>query len=211
VNCIVVKDLSRLGRNYIEVGDYLERVLPGLGVRVIAVNDGYDSLTLTGSGHIVLGLRNLVNDIYSKDISRKICAALRVKQSNGDFIGSAAAYGFLKDVHNRNRLIINPETAPVVKQIFEWKAAGIGNIEICRLLEAQGVPSPGKYKFIKGIYKSPRFADSTWIPETIARILRHSVYLGHMKQGGGEIVVRDTHEAIITTELFDKVSSGVMA
>ena len=94
INCIIVKDLSRIGRNYIETGDYLERIFPMLGIRVIAVNDGYDSLNLTNGERLVTGLKNLVNDIYAKDISRKVIAAMHTKQKNGEFLGGYAAYGY---------------------------------------------------------------------------------------------------------------------
>jgi DNA invertase Pin-like site-specific DNA recombinase len=224
INCIVVKDLSRLGRNYIETGDYLESIFPTLGVRIIAVTDGFDSLGLTNSGRLVLGLKNLANDIYAKDISRKIISAIHNKQKNGDFIGPTAAYGYLKDKHNKNRLVVNPETAPIVKQIFIWKAEGISNTAICRRLEAKGIHSPSKYKYLKGIITNPKFENSLWVGVTITGILRNTVYLGHMTQGKARkslyegrprelvkredwIIVKNTHEAIVTQELFDTANA----
>ena len=224
VDCIVIKDLSRLGRNYIETGDYLERIFPMMGIRLIAVTDNYDNLNLTNGERLVSGLKNLVNDIYAKDISRKVCAAMRTKQKNGEFIGSLACYGYLKDSQNKNKLVINPETAPVVRQIFEWKAEGVGNTTICQRLEAQGVPSPSKYKYLKGIVKSPKFANRVWIAESVARILRNTTYLGHMSQGKHKgalyeskplkevrrddwIIVENTHESIVSQELFDTVNT----
>jgi len=224
INCIVLKDLSRLGRNYIETGDYLERIFPMLGVRLIAVTDGYDSLSLTNGERLVSSLKNLVNDIYAKDISRKVCAAMLTKQKNGEFIGGAACYGYLKDEGNKNKLVLNPETAPIVRQIFEWKAEGLGNTVISQRLESLGTPSPNKYKYLKGILHKPKFADSVWIPETIARLLRNTAYLGHMSQGkmkealyAGQpkremkrenwIIVENTHEPIVSQELFDAANA----
>jgi len=224
INCIVIKDLSRLGRNYIETGDYLERIFPMLGIRLIAVTDDYDSLNLTNGKRLISSLKNLVNDIYAKDISRKVCAAMLTKQKNGEFIGGMACYGYLKDKHNKNKLVLNPETAPIVLQIFEWKTEGLGNTAICQRLEAEGIPSPNKYKYLKGILKKPKFANSVWIAETIANILRNTAYLGHMSQGkmkealyAGQpkraikredwIIVKDTHAPIVPQELFDTVNT----
>lgn len=110
INCIVVKDLSRLGRNYIETGEYLEKIFPLLGIRFIAINDGYDSIEQVSNNGLIFGLKNLVNDIYAKDISRKSSTALRIKQKNGDFIGSYAAYGYLKTIEDKNKIVIDEET-----------------------------------------------------------------------------------------------------
>jgi len=226
INCIVVKDLSRLGRNYIETGDYLERIFPMLSIRLIAVNDCYDNTSLDNGAWLISGLKNLVNDIYARDISRKVCAAMRIKQKNGDFIGASAAYGYLKDSCNKSKLVVNPETAHVVRQIFEWKAESVGNIAICRWLSTQDIPSPSKYKYQKNILKNPKFAYSTWIPETISKIIRNTTYLGHMSQGKVKealyeskprrkikredwIVVKNTHEPIVTQELFDAANAVI--
>lgn len=224
INCIVIKDLSRLGRNYIETGEYLEKILPLLGTRIIAVNDNYDSLTLTNGERVVSNLKNLVNDLYAKDISRKSSAALRMKQKQGAFIGAYASYGYLKDPKDKNKIIVDQETAPIIKQIFEWKAEGLGNAPICRKLIDMGIPSPNKYRLEKGIVKDQRYAKSDWATPIIIRILECEVYLGHMVQGrkrgalyesGGHgkidksewTIVRNTHEPIITQELFDKANA----
>lgn len=126
VNCIVVKDLSRFGRNYKETGNYLERIFPFLGVRFIAVNDNFDTLTAerTQDGYIV-PLKNLINEVYSKDISKKIDAALTIKQQRGEFIGAWAPYGYRKDPDDKHHLVINEETAPTVRQIFKWRSEGM--------------------------------------------------------------------------------------
>lgn len=114
INCIVVKDLSRLGRNYVEAGNYLEKVFPFLNLRFIAVNDNYDSASLTSGEHLGATLKNVVNDIYAKDISRKSCSALKMKRVKGEYIGNYAPYGYLKDPQDKNHLIVDPETAPIV-------------------------------------------------------------------------------------------------
>jgi len=224
INCIVIKDLSRLGRNFIETSDYLERILPMLGVRLIAINDHYDSLNITTGERLVSGLKNLVNDIYARDVSRKVCAVMRTKQKNGEFVGATACYGYLKDKHNKNKIVVNPETAPVVLKIFQWKAEGLGNTTICQRLDAQGTPSPYKYKYLKGIMKNPKFNKSIWIPETVSKILRNTMYLGHMSQGKRKealyeslplretkredwIIVENTHEPIVSQKLFDAVNT----
>jgi len=222
INCVVVKDLSRIGRSYLEVGEYLEKIFPMLGVRVIAINDGYDSLTLTNGGRLVSNLKNLVNDIYAKDISRKSSAALRMKQKQGLHCCAFAPYGFMKDPDNKNRLIINPETAPAVRQIFEWKAEGVGDAQICRRLEELGLPSPGKHHNQQGMGKN--YGESRWNPRTLGRMLRNTMYLGHMTQGAwngalyegkikhernedSAIIVYNTHEAIVSQELFDRANA----
>ena len=225
INCIVFKDLSRLGRTYIETGELLETILPGLGVRVIAINDHYDNLNLSNGGRMVANLKNLVNDLYAKDISRKSSAALRTKQKQGAFIGTYASYGYLKDPNDKNKIIVDPETAPIVRQIFEWKVEGLGNAQICRKLIDMGISSPNKYRLEKGIVKDARYAKSDWATPVIIRILECEVYLGHMVQGrkrgalyedGGThklidesqwTVVRDTHEPIIPQDLFDSANT----
>jgi DNA invertase Pin-like site-specific DNA recombinase len=226
INCVVVKDLSRVGRNYIETGEYLDKIFPLLGVRLIAVNDGYDNLNITTNTQLMANLKNLANDIYAKDISRKIRAAFRIKQQNGDFLGTFAAYGYQKVYGEKNKIEVDPETAPIVRQMFKWKAEGVGNKLICRRLNNAGIPSPCRYRFLKGILKAERYAKSQWGESIIRQILENPVYLGNMAQGKNIsslcdgiklhsadkrdwIIVEGTHEPIVTQELFDTVR-GVM-
>lgn len=226
IDCIVVKDLSRLGRNYLESGEYLEMILPALGVRFIAVNDNYDSLNVTESNRLAFSLKNLVNDVYAKDISRKSSSALRQKQKNGAFIGSYAAYGYIKTPGDKNSIVVDSETAPVVRQIFQWKAEGVSYTQICRRLNDADIPSPCKYRLEKGILKDQRYEKAVWAPATIKSILRNPVYLGHMTQGkhGGAlyeglgrkrlppsewVIVENTHEPIIERKLFDRVQQSL--
>ena len=121
VECIVVKDLSRLGRNYIESARFIEKVCPFLNLRFISVNDGLDTETMTNESHLAVSLSNIINDFYAKDISRKVTSALRIKMERGDYIGNYAPYGYKKDPQNKNQLIIDDETAPVIIQIYEWR------------------------------------------------------------------------------------------
>lgn len=222
VDCVIVKDLSRFGRNYIEAGEYLEKIFPYLGIRFIAVNDGYDSLDPAACDVLSMHLKNLVNDVYARDISGKIGPVLRERQERGEFIGAWAAYGYLKSREDKHRIVIDDETAPVVRDIFHWRLQGLGCQAICRKLTERNIPSPGKYRYAKGLVKDERWAKVPWRVVTIKGILRNEVYLGHMVQGRkrqslfhGEtqtfvpkekwIVVRDTHEPIIDRNTFDAV------
>lgn len=223
VDCIVVKDLSRFGRNYREAGNYLERIFPLLGVRFIAVNDNFDTLTAerTREGYIV-PLKNIMNAVYSKDISRKILPALATKQRNGDFIGTWAAYGYQKCADDRHRIEPDEETAPVVWDIFQWRLFGLSYQSIARALNERGIPSPARYHYLKGDAKSERYANTLWSISVVKKILTNEVYLGHMIQGRKRsgfsegrkpykvpesewVIVRNTHEPLIDEDTFRTV------
>ena len=184
IDCIVVKDLSRFGRNYKETGNYLERIFPFLGVRFIAINDNFDTLTAerTQDGYIV-PLKNLINEVYSKDISRKSGSALETKQLKGEFIGAWAPYGYSKDPENKNHLIVNPDTAPIVRQIFAWRKERISVVQIGRRLNDAGIPSPSAYLYLTGAVKTEKYKDVLWHTQIIKSLLAHPVSLGHMVQG----------------------------
>lgn len=223
INCIVVKDLSRFGRNYKETGNYLERIFPFLGVRFVAVNDNFDTLTAerNENGYIV-PLKNIINEAYSKDISKKIVSALSSKQKRGDFIGAWAPYGYSKDPNDPHHLIINEETAPVVRQIFAWRVEGVSVVQIARRLNDAGIPSPSSYLYETGQVKTEKYKDVPWHNQVLKNLLSHPVYLGHMVQGrkrqsfyDGQkqvytpesewAVVPNTHEPIIDQHTFDAV------
>ena len=221
VNCIIVKDLSRFGREYIEMGDYLEKIFPLIGVRFIAINDHYDNNVT--SFDISVPIKNIINTLYAKDLSKKSAAALRIKQQNGEFIGTYASYGYMKSKEDKHKIVIDEETAPVVKMIFEWKAQGLGYASIGRKLYDMGIMPPCRYRYDKGILKDKRYSDIVfWSQRTLKTILENEVYIGNMVQGRrksrffdgmNEIrvdkqnwsVVKHTHEPIISQELFDKV------
>ena len=151
VDCVVVKDLSRFGREYIDSGRYIERLFPALGVRFIAVNDGYDSLEgKDQSDEIIIPFKNLINDAYCRDISVKIRSHLEVKRKNGEFIGSFAPYGYQKDEGCRNRLVIDPVAAGIVRDIFRMKLHGMSQDAIAGRLNETGVLSPMEYKSASG-------------------------------------------------------------
>ena len=184
IDCVVVKDLSRFGRNYLETGTYLERIFPFLDVRFVAVNDNFDTLTAERSrdGYII-PLKNIMNEAYSKDISRKICPALASKQEKGEFIGSWAPYGYRKCTDDHHRIEPDPETAPVLQEIFQWRLEGMSYVQIARCLNNRGTPSPAQYHYINGHIKSERYSKSPWYAGTIKNMLSNEVYLGHMIQG----------------------------
>ena len=224
VDCVIVKDLSRLGRNYIETSQFIEKVCPFFRLRFIAVNDNYDTDTITSEGQLSASLSNIVNDYYAKDISRKVTSALRMKMERGDYIGNYAPHGYQKDPENKNHLIICPETAPVIRQIFEWRAEGMSYMGINKKLNEAGIPSPGQYKKNNGIKTNRDKTTRTilWNKHMIIQILKDIVYIGHLAQRKGSqclyeglpyhitdkedwIVVENTHEPLISVELFEKV------
>lgn len=220
IKCIVVKDLSRFGRNYIETGNYIEKVFPFLGVRFIAIGDSFDSFDPKCQGEgLVIALKNLINDIYARDISKKVKTAFEVKKQKGDFIGDFAPYGYKKSVNNKNRLVIDDEAAEIVRSIFELKLDGMTTPEIARHLNAKNVLSPLNYRCEKGYDKRTTPKKHYWDSQTIKRILSNIVYLGHMVNGktvsvpeqgytirkqnpSDWIITYNTHEAIVSEEKF---------
>ena len=161
----------------------------------------------------------MINEAYSKDISKKSSSALATKQRNGEFIGSWAPYGYQKSVADHHKLEINEETAPVVRMIFQWRLSGISYLQIARQLNAQGIPAPARYHYMKGEAKSERFANSVWHVAMVKKVLLSEVYIGNMVQGRNKnalsegrrmkqvpkdqwIIVQGTHEALIDEETF---------
>ena len=224
INCIIVKDLSRLGRNYIETCEFLEKICPFFGIRFIAVNDNFDTDTAEANGQLSVSLSNIINDYYAKDISRKVTSALRSKMEKGEYIGSWEKYGYVKSPENKNQLIVNPETAPVVRMIYQWRSEGMSYMGINKKLNDMGIPSPGQYKADRGIVtnnnQKPR--KILWNKHMVTDILKDITYLGHLAQRKTTqclyagipfsrteeqdwIQVENTHEAIIEPELFEKV------
>lgn len=224
IDCIVVKDLSRFGRNYVEAGYYLEKTFPTMGLRFVALHDGYDSLTDDGSNSMIVSLKNLINDFYAKDISRKSGTALETKQHKGEFIGAFAPYGYKKSTEDKHLLILDENTAPTVRQIFIWKAEGIGNTTIARRLNEANIICPAMYHYSLGHYskKKPTGAGAIWQGQIIKLLTANPTYTGHMAQGKTKkalcdglpttaiprsewIVVPNTHEAIIDEETFEQI------
>ena len=187
VDCVVVKDLSRFGREYIDSGRYIERLFPAMGVRFIAVNDHYDSLRGDGQGdEILVPFKNLINDAYCRDISVKIRSHLEVKRRNGEFIGAFAPYGYQKDGEDRHRLVVDAYAAGVVRDIFRMKLHGMSQDAIAGKLNRDGILSPMEYKNSRGINFRTAFrvkAASGWSPVAVRRILENEVYIGNLVQG----------------------------
>lgn len=224
INCIVVKDLSRLGRNYVEAGNYLEKVFPFLNLRFIAVNDNYDSASLTSGEHLGATLKNVVNDIYAKDISRKSCSALKMKRVKGEYIGNYAPYGYLKDPQDKNHLIVDTETAPIVVEIFTMRAEGLGVGTIIRKLNEKGYPSPGRLRYERGIITNNNTKGKAlpWNRHVLTDMLYNIAYIGHLAQGKSTSclhkgipfhwtdpsewdIAENTHEPIISMDLWEQV------
>lgn len=220
VNCVIVKDLSRFGRDYIDTGRYLERYFPERDVRFISVTDNIDSAKQAYD--MLLPIKNIFNEQYARDISQKIHAAVRTKQKAGEFIGAFASYGYRKAPADKNRLVVDVYAAEVVRRIFELYIRGCGKLRIAAILNGEGIVCPSEYKKINGEnYRNAHRLDSTsyWTYSTINRILQNEMYIGNMVQGrkhqqmrsrartadrGEWIVVQGTHEAIIDKDTWEK-------
>ena len=222
-NCIISKDLSRLGRDRIEMGRYLQRIFPAFGVRFIAINDNIDTLNDSTDG-LFVSIKSIINDEYCRDISIKTRSALEVKRANGDFTGACPVYGYKKDENNRNQLIIDDYPASVVRDIFRMKIDGHSAARIAYTLNERGVLSPIAYKKEKGLpHPKGGYSDkdgAKWSATTIIRILTDETYTGMLVQGKKgtpnyklkDIVQKpevewlraeNTHEAIIKQHNFD--------
>lgn len=220
-NIVLVKDLSRLGRDYIQTGRYLELVFPEHGVRLIAVNDGIDTARADTD---LAPFRNVVNEMYARDTSRKIRSALQAKMKAGKFVGNFAPYGYQKDPQDNNHLIPDERAAAVVRWIFTQAAAGIRPAEIARLLNERGEPPPALYRCLHhpGLDPDNYSRHKQWTSVGVSRILQDVVYLGHVAQGKTDklsfkskktrekqadewIIVRDRHEPLVSQQAFDAV------
>lgn len=223
VNCVLVKDLSRFGRDYIEVGKYLEKIFPFLGVRFISITDGYDS-EVSGDAEdaLMIPLKNMINDVYAKDISRKIITSFRARQERGEILPAFAPYGYLKSKTKQYRYEIDSKTAPYVRMIFEWKAAGVTHGEICRRLNEMGAVTPARRKVELGIWKAEKYKHTIWRGRSIIDIMQNLTYTGCIVYGrmpkslcdGIKMhradreewrVLPDMHEPIVSRELYDRV------
>ena len=226
VNCVIVKDLSRLGRDYIEAGRLIQKTFPAFSVRFIALTDHFDSLTADYSERsLVVPVKNFVNDSYARDISGKVRSHQRIKRENGDFIGAFAVYGYEKCKDNRNLLVPDDYAAGIVKRIFAWKIEGYSNLAIAEILNGMGILSPMEYKKMRGEKFQTGFAagvQAKWSAVAVKRILTNENYIGTLVQGKEEKVnykvkksvrkpeeewtkVQGAHEAIISKEDFEIV------
>ena len=225
-NCIVVKDLSRFGRNYLDAGEYIEKIFPFLGVRFIAVNDNYDSLGgKKSSDDLIIPFKNLINEAYCRDISVKIRTQLEIKRKKGQYLGSFATYGYLKDEQDKNKLVVDEFAADIVRDMFQWKLEGVSPQDIANTLNRLGVLSPMDYKRSRGMKFTTPFKTNpkaVWSAATVIRILKNPVYTGVLIQGKATTpsykvhkrvtkaesewcVIENNHEAIVSQMLFDNV------
>lgn len=226
INCIIVKDLSRFGRNYIETGRYIQQIFPFMGVRFIAINDRYDSENIDSqTDNIILPFKNLMNDSYSRDISIKVRSQIEVRQKRGDYIGSFPVYGYFRDQERKGKLVIDSAAAEVVRDIFDMRIKGYNNRRIADYLNEHGIPSPMEYKMLLHWRYTTSFKlkpQAKWSPMAVERVLKNEIYTGVMVQGKEKtlnykvkkrikvdkkdwIRVEDTHEAIISKEDFNIV------
>ena len=226
VNCVVVKDLSRFGRDYIEAGRFIQKTFPAFSVRFIAITDHYDSLTADQSTtSLVIPVKNFVNDSYCQDISEKVKSHQKIKREKGKFIGAFAVYGYQKDHEDKNKLVIDEYAAKIVKNIFTWKLDGMSNLAIAKRLNENGIFSPLEYKKSHGEHYATGFHAgivSKWSAVAVKRILTNEIYTGTMVQGKREKVnykvdkilekpesewfkVEGTHEAIVFKEDYQNV------
>ncbi|MDR2023850.1 MAG: recombinase family protein [Hungatella sp.] len=232
VNCIIVKDFSRLGRNFTETGKYIEKIFPFLGVRFISINDDYDSIRpRTASDNLIVPVKNLMNDAYCRDISIKIRSQLDTKRRGGQCISPFAVYGYCKDPEDKNKLLIDDFAADEVRDMFKLKLDGYSAQAIADRLNERDVLSPAEYKRMMGSsYKTSfkRNSKAKWTAVAVLRILRNPVYIGTLEQGKRStpnykvkkqfavpkdqwITVENAHEPIVSQETFNNVAKILRA
>lgn len=227
INCVIVKDLSRLGRELYLTGQYIEEYFLSKNIRFIAINDGYDSQI----GDSMLGIRLSVNDMYLRDTSKKIRSSLDEKRRRGEYIGSFPTYGYMKNPDNPKQLIPDPNVSHIVKQIFKWASIGQGTTTIAHKLTEMNIPIPAIYKKINSRHMKPELNEGNgiWRPQTIKIILQNEIYLGHMVQGRWKkpsynikgcvevkdrdkwFIVKNTHEPLVDEITFEAVQKHLNA
>ena len=224
INCIILKDLSRFGRNYIEVGKYFDMILPNYNVRIIAINDNIDSFKDPNSiNNVIVPFKNLMNDEYARDISNKVRSVLDNKKASGQFIGSTAPYGYLRDPNNKHKFIIDKKAAKVVRKIFDMILDGKSRKEVATELNELNILPPALYKNEESNYNY-EIKDNTklWNNKKLNKILKNRSYVGDLVQGKRKrishkikktldlseeewIVFPNHHKAIISEDDFNRV------
>ena len=222
INTIIVKDLSRFGRNYIEVGQYVDYVFPAFGIRFIAIQDNVDTENRDSGAMEMMPIMNVFNEWHAANTSKKIRAVLKSNAREGKYHARKAPYGYVKSDTEKKTPIVDEEAAAVVKRIFEMRASGLSPHKIADKLNEDKIPNPSKYSFDKYGIVGKRNHFNLWAFCAVNSILRNPTYLGHMaqqrwgsvsyknhkrykKDESEWIVVKNTHEPIITQELWDKV------
>ena len=229
IQCIVVKDLLRFGRDYLIVGNYISCLFPFLGVRLIAVNDGFDSIRPADVDSLETSFKTLLYDFYSRDLSRNVQNAKRLRAQRGDFLSPFAPYGYIKDPNHKSRLIIDPEAAEIVRRIFRLQTEGKKPEQIARILNRDTIPSCMLYKRAAGCSRTrwpSIWEDNFWTVSSINMIIRDERYTGKTLYGkhtrdiigrahtvgvdrADWVVVENTHEGIVTQEEFDRAQSMI--
>ena len=224
ITCIVVKDLSRLGRDYLEAGDYIEKIFPFFGVRFIAVTDGYDSLRASASEDgFVVPLKNLINEAYAKDISKKISSTYESMYKAGLYPCCTVPYGYLKDPDDKRNMLVDENVRDVVVRIFNERLSGVSMCQIARNLNEDGILAPSPYWQSIGVLKTTKFSNVKWEMKAIRRLLMNPIYIGDVEMRKTRsalykgirketptakeerIYVENHHEAIIDRDTFNKV------
>ncbi len=230
IDCVIVKDLSRLGRNASETSNYIDNVFARLQVRFIAIHNYIDTVEsrMNAATHcITVGIQNVINESVAATTSVNVRGTLNVERQQGKFIGSFACYGYRKDPEDHHKLLIDEEAASVVRQIYAWFLNGKSIIGIAKELNEMGIPNPSAYKKLHGMkYHHPtgKKNDGLWPDSSVRRVLRNEMYIGNMIQGKNTTisfkhkqcrsvpqeewyVVENTHEPIIDKETFQKAQS----
>lgn len=219
IDTVVTKDLSRLGRDYIDTGYYVQRFFPENQIRYIAILDAIDTLEDAGMSDIA-PFKSVINDMYVKDISKKIKSSLKERKTAGNFLGTSSPYGYMKNPNNKYQLVINEDEAKVVRRIFDLYLQGYGLTRIAQILTKDGISVPGEKRNIGKTRKTELY--DCWKQTTISRILKNQVYIGNLEQfkrrkvnykskirisvpKEERVICKGTHEAIISEEKFEKV------
>lgn len=225
VNCVIVKDLSRLGREYVETGKYLEMVFPSMGIRFIAINDDVDSTKANSSNDILVPVKNIMNESYCRELSKKLRRQFKIQRSNGEYLGAFASYGYRKNPEDKHKLVIDEYAAEIVRAIFVLKLRGFSQQSIADYLNAECILPPAEYKKSQGLnYKSglKGSGKAVWRAYTVQNILTNPIYIGVLVQGKRGTpnykikqmrvrdeeqwcVNKDNHDAIIDEYTFESV------
>jgi len=222
INTIIVKDLSRFGRNYIEVGQYVDYVFPAFGIRFIAIQDNVDTENRDSGAMEMMPIMNVFNEWHAANTSKKIRAVRRSNAKEGIYTAKKASYGYKMGTDKKRAPVIDEETAPIVKRIFEMYASGMSPRKISEILNLEGIPSPATYAYTQSGQKPKPNVVGLWTAVTIREMLNKIIYIGHMpqlrwtslsyknhkrfrKDESEWTVVYNNHEPIISQELWDKV------
>lgn len=225
INCVIVKDLSRLGREYIEMGKYLEMIFPSLGVRFIAINDDVDSENSNSGDDIIIPVKNIMNESYCRDLSRKLRKQFRIQRGNGEYLGAFVSYGYCKSPDDKHKIVVDEYAAEVVRGIFSLKVKGYSQQAIADFLNKEQILPPAEYKKSRGLNYKSGFEvsrDAKWSPVAVSRILTNPIYIGTLVQGKRGtpnykvkkmrmrkpedwVVVENNHEPIVDLQLFNIV------